>query len=165
MAESFDRAIVQVALRHVEVAGGYRRRVDLELVILARDVDAARVEVLDRVVRAVVAVGKARGGGSGSASEDLVAKADSEQRNRAQRLPRKLDRTVQHRRVTWSVGQHQAIGAERLHLRPRRGVRQHHDRASTLTQRAKDVELDTVVDNGDHEPIAVGPASHAQLGG
>src|SRR4029077_7884363 len=53
VAEALDRAGVQAALRYVEVALRDRRRVDLELVVLARDVDAPRVEVLDRVVGAV----------------------------------------------------------------------------------------------------------------
>ena len=56
VTEAFDRSIVQVALRDVEVAGGDRGRIDLELVVLAGDVHTAGVEVLDRMVGAVVAV-------------------------------------------------------------------------------------------------------------
>src|SRR2546430_2661683 len=62
VTEAFDRSIVQVALRDVEVAGGDRGRIDLELVVLAGDVHTAGVEVLDRMVGAVVAVRKTRGG-------------------------------------------------------------------------------------------------------
>ena len=55
MAESLDRPVVEIALRDEEIALGQRVRVDLELVVLARDVHSARLEVFDRVVGAVVA--------------------------------------------------------------------------------------------------------------
>src|SRR5438132_801439 len=103
VTEAFDRSIVQVALRDVEVAGGDRGRIDLELVVLAGDVHTARVEVLDRMVGAVVAVRKTRGGCARGAPENLVAEADAEDREVAERLPRQLDRAVQHRRVAGTV--------------------------------------------------------------
>src|SRR5436190_597168 len=76
MSEPFDRAVVQVALRDVEVAGRERFGVHLELVVLARDVDAAGVEVFDGVVRAVVAVWQPRGRRAGGTAHDLVTEAD-----------------------------------------------------------------------------------------
>src|SRR5207253_653220 len=48
VAEALDRAVVQVALGDVEVPGGDGPGIDLELVVLARDVDSTVVEVLDR---------------------------------------------------------------------------------------------------------------------
>src|SRR6202011_3126104 len=59
MTEAFDRAVVEVALRDEEVARGKRGGIDLELVVLAGDVNPSGLEVLDRVIGAVVAVGKA----------------------------------------------------------------------------------------------------------
>ena len=59
VAEALDRAVVEVALGHVEVADGYRPGVDLELVVLARYVHPPGIEVLDRVIGAVMSVGQA----------------------------------------------------------------------------------------------------------
>ena len=81
VAQALDRAVVEVELADAE-AGPRRQRLadDLDLVVLGRDLDAARVEVLDRVVRAVVAEAQAARLGAGGAADDLVAEADPEQR-------------------------------------------------------------------------------------
>ncbi len=103
MAEALDGAVVEVPLRHVEVALRYRIRVDLELVVLARDMDAAGVEVFDRMVRAVMPVGEPRGRRPRRAPKDLVTEADAEERQPAERVARQLDRSVKHSRVAGPV--------------------------------------------------------------
>ncbi len=103
VAEAFDRAVVQVALRDEEVARWYGGRVHLELVVLAGDVHPAGFEVLDRVVGAVVAVRQPRGRGAGGATHDLVAEADAEQRNPPERVACQLDGPVEDGRVTRAV--------------------------------------------------------------
>src|SRR5437868_11067447 len=108
---------------HVKVAWRNRRGVDLELMVLACDVDTPGVEVLDGVVGAMVAVWEARRGRPRRAAQDLVTEADAEQWDAAQSLACQLDRRVEHGRVAWTVGQDQAVRADRLHVRPRGGVR------------------------------------------
>ncbi len=55
VAQALDRAVVEVALADVEAARrGQRLADDLDLVVLGRDLDPAALEVLDRVVGAVV---------------------------------------------------------------------------------------------------------------
>src|SRR5258708_1021423 len=88
MAQAFARPVVQIALRDEEVSGWDRCRVDLELVVLARDVHAARLEILHRVVGAVVAERQARRARPGGSTQDLVAQADAEDRDSADRLAR-----------------------------------------------------------------------------
>ena len=109
VAEALDRAVVQVALGDVEVPGGDGPAIDLELVVLARDVDSTVVEVLDRMVGAVVAVGQARRGRARCAAEDLVAEADAEHGHAPQGLARQLDRPVEHGRVAGTVRQDKPV--------------------------------------------------------
>src|SRR5207244_10412907 len=81
VAEALYRAVVEIALRDIEVARRNRVPVDLEFVVLAGDVDPAGVEVLDGVVGAVVAIRKARGRRSSRPTEDLMPEADAQQRS------------------------------------------------------------------------------------
>src|SRR5258708_5904687 len=60
--EALDRSVVEVPRRDYEArARGDRRFVDLELVVLAGDDDAAGTHVLHRMVAPVVTEGQARG--------------------------------------------------------------------------------------------------------
>src|SRR5437588_680254 len=72
---------------HVKVAWRNRRGVDLELMVLACDVDTPGVEVFDGVVGAMVAVWEARRGRPCRAAQDLVTQADAEQRDAARAIP------------------------------------------------------------------------------
>src|SRR5438270_1536775 len=107
VAESLDRAVVQVPVRDVEVAGWDRGRVDLELLVLARDVHAPGVEVLHGVVGAVMPVRETRRRRARGAAEDLVPEADPEERHLAERLPRELYRLLKDRRVAGTVREHE----------------------------------------------------------
>src|SRR5438270_6951142 len=119
VAGALDRPVVQVPLRDVEVAAWDRGRVDLELVVLARDVHAPGVEVLHGVVGAVMAVRETRRRRARGAAEDLVPEADPEERHLAERLPRELDRLLEDSGVARTVGEHEAVGAGGAHIGPR----------------------------------------------
>jgi len=112
----------------------------------------------------VVAVRQARRGRAGGPTHDLVAEADPEHRDPAERRAGQLHGPVQHRRVARSVRQHQAVGAARLHVRPCGGVRHHDHPAASLAKRAQDVGLDAVVDDGHEQAGAVAPPAGPQLG-
>ena len=81
VAQALDRAVVEVDLADPEPGRG-RQRVadDLDLVVLGGDLDEPELEVLDRVVGAVVAEPEAARVGAGGPPDDLVAEADPEQR-------------------------------------------------------------------------------------
>ena len=134
VAETFDRAVVQVALRNEEVAGRDRRRVHLELVVLAGDVHPARLEVFDRVVGAVVAEWQPRGARAGRATEDLMTEADAEDRDASDGLAGQLHRPVEHRRVTRPVGQDHPVRAGGLDIPPRRCMRKHDDATAAFAK-------------------------------
>ena len=115
VAQALDRAVVEVALADDE-AGLARQRLadDLDLVVLCGDLDAAGVEVLDRVVGAVVAEAQAARVGARGARHDLVAQADAQQRPPVgDRRLREAHRTVEPRRITRPGREHQA-GARRV---------------------------------------------------
>ena len=81
MREAFDGAVVQVP-RGDDKSGVRRDRrfVDLELVVLARDRDTARSEILHGMVRAVVAERQPRRCRADRATDELMAEADPEDR-------------------------------------------------------------------------------------
>ena len=164
VAEALDRAVVQVALRDVEIAVGDRRGIDLELVVLTRDVDVARVEVFDRVVRTVVAVRQPRSRSSGGAAHDLVTEADAEHRDLTQRFAREVHRPIEDGGIAGAVRQHEPVCAARAHVRPGRRMRKHHHPASALAQRPQDVGLHAIVDHRDQQALAVASLASSQLG-
>src|SRR3954453_2575121 len=80
MSQSFDRAVVEVSLAHDEAAVGEQRVADdLDLVVLRRDLDATRREILHGMVGAVMTQPKAIRLPAGPARADLVPEADSQQ--------------------------------------------------------------------------------------
>ena len=164
VAEALYRAVVEIALRDIEVARRNRVPIDLEFVVLAGDVDPAGVEVLDGVVGAVVAIREARGRRPSRPTEDLMPEADAQQRDSAEGMPRQLDRSVQNGRIPWAVGENQPVGAKCLHVRPRGRMRQHDDSTASLAQRAKDVRLDAVVDDCYEQALAIASPPSLELG-
>ncbi len=81
VAQPLDRAVVEVELADVEAGRGRQRLADdLDLVVLGGDLDQTEVDVVDRVVRAVMPEPEAAGVGAGGPPDDLVAEADAEQR-------------------------------------------------------------------------------------
>ena len=163
VTDPLHRAVVEVELGDVEVAGRHRAGLDLELMVLAGDVDEAAVKVLHRVVDPVVAEWQPRGGGPDRPAQDLMAQTDAEQGDAADGLLAELDRTFEHGGVARAVREHKPVGMRRLHLAPVRGVGQDHHLAAALSKRAQDVALDAVVDDGDRQALAVGAIVRPEL--
>ena len=79
MAQPLDGPVVQARVRDLD-AGRQRARLDGEAVVLRRDLDAARLEVLHRVIAAAVAELELERPSAERQREHLVAQADAEQR-------------------------------------------------------------------------------------
>ncbi len=94
-----------------------------------------------------------------------MAEADPKDRDAAERLARELDGPVQHRWVPRTVRQNHAVGTGGLDVGPARAVWQHYDATASFPQRAKNVGLDSIVDDRDQEPGAVGVLGPPQLRG
>ena len=134
-----------------------RLLVDREAVVLAGDADAAGVEVLHRVVGAVVAELHLEGLRAGGERHDLVAEADAEGRHAALRSargsPRSRSRTARDRRARWtgrcrracsfSTSAAGVCAGTTVTLQPRLG------------QHAQDVALDAEVVGDDVEASAL----------
>ena len=152
--QALQGAVEQRHMRGPQV-GRQRRFVHREAVVLAGDGHAAGVQVLHRVVGAVVAELHLEGLGARRQRQDLVAQADAEGGDATvDQLPRGLDRVVAGFRVARAVGQEDAV---RLQCQGRfgRGARRHHgDAAAAAGQHAQDVALDAEV-VGHHVPARI----------
>src|SRR5450432_2236984 len=86
-------------------------RVDREAVVLARDADPAAVEILDRVIGAVVAEFHLVGACAAGQRHDLVAETDAEGWYAAgNEFARRLDRVVARLGIARTVGEEDAVG-------------------------------------------------------
>ncbi len=164
VAQPFHRPVVEVALGDEKVPVRERSGVHLELVVLAGDVHAARLQVLDRGVGAVVAEWKSGCARAGGAAKDLVSQANPEDRNASDGQAGQLDWSVQDCRIAWPIGQDHAVRSGGFDVPPARGVWQDDDATSSFAKRAKNVGLDPIVDDGDRQSHAVRVPSRPQLG-
>src|SRR5579862_2624180 len=102
--------------------------------ILAADEYLAGLEVLHRMIRAVVAEFHLHRAPAGGEAEDLVAEADAEQRQVAlQELLRRLDGVIARFGIARSVGEEDAVGLERQYLLGR-GLRRNHRHAAAAVE-------------------------------
>ena len=139
------------------VALNVRRQValvDREAMVLAGDQHAAGVQVLHRVVGAVVAELHLHGARAAGQAEQLVAQADAEGRDvRHDQLADGVDGVVAGRRIAGAVRQEHAVRLEREHFLGR-GLRRHHGHAAAAVgEHAQDVVLDAVVVGDDVEAL------------
>ena len=104
-------------------------RGDGVVVVLARDLDHARLEPLHGVVGAVVPEGQLVGRTAQRSGQDLVAEADAEHRYPADQVGHGGRGAGQRSRIARPVGEEDAVGLEREHLGGRRARRHHRDRA------------------------------------
>jgi hypothetical protein len=150
------RQALQRAVEQRDVGRPERRRqrlrIDREAVVLAGDRDPAAVEVLHRMVGAVVSELHLVGAGAAGQRHDLVAEADAEGRHAAvDAFAGGGDRVVAGLGIARAVGEEHAVGLHRQHLGRRRLRRHHRDPAAAVGEHAQDVELDAVVVGDDVE--------------
>src|ERR687897_2569648 len=105
--DTFDGAVVEVAVGQLD---SVRERVLAygEAVILARYLDASRLQVPDGMISAVMAEGQLVGLATEGQAEELVSEADPERRDLTEQRTQCVDRRPEGGRVTWSVGEQKA---------------------------------------------------------
>ena len=113
-ADAFNHAVVEIDMG--DVGTGDRALGDGEVVILARDLDAARRDVAHRMVPAVMAERQLVGGAAEGRAHQLVAEADAEHRDLAEEGLDLLHRVVAHHRVAGAVGQEDTVRIVRAHI-------------------------------------------------
>ncbi len=118
--------------------------------VLTGDHHHTGLQILNRVVRTVVAVGHLHGRGAGGERQQLVTKADAEHRDVGfEHLLDRLDRVVARLGVTRTVGQEDTVRIERQGFAGRRLCRKHGDSATAGDQHAQDVVLHAVIEGDD----------------
>jgi hypothetical protein len=115
-------------------------------VVLRGDVDAAALQVLDRVVGAAVAEGKLEGLEAHRPAEQLVAEADADHRLLAHHSPDVLDDVVERARVAGAVGEKDQVRVAGENVLGRGVAGEQRHPAPTLLELADDRELDPGVD-------------------
>nr|GEU28458.1 hypothetical protein [Tanacetum cinerariifolium] len=144
--ETLQRTVEQRHVGHAAV-GRQGVRVHGKAVVLGRDQHLFAVQVLHRVVGAVVAELHFQGGRARRQAQDLVAEANAEQRHFfCHQLARGGNRVIARLRVTRTVGQEHAVRVQRQHVGGRRLRRHHGDLAAARGEHAQDVALDAVVE-------------------
>mmetsp|Transcript_53303 Transcript_53303/g.125259 ORF Transcript_53303/g.125259 Transcript_53303/m.125259 type:complete len:315 (-) Transcript_53303:5901-6845(-) len=149
--DALQRAVEQADVSGAQV-GRQRVGVHRETVVLAGDADAATVQVLDRMVGAVVAELHLEGLGARGQRQDLMPEADAKDRYAGlDQLGGRLDRVVAGLRVTRAVGQEHAIRLQPEDFAGRRLGGHDGHLAAALGQHAQDVVLDPEVVGHDVE--------------
>ena len=153
--DALQRAVEQ---RHVGDAhpGGQRVGIHRKAMVLTGDADAASVEVLDRVVGAVVAELHLDGASTDSEAQQLVPQADAEERHLAiEEGAQRVDGVGAGFRITRTVGEEDAVGFHGQHVGRRRGGRHDGHVAALVGQQAQDVALGAEVVGDDAQASAV----------
>ena len=151
--EALQRAVEQRAMRGAHVRR-QRRLIHREAVVLAGDEHLAAVEVLHRMVGAVMAELHLHGLRAAGEAEDLVAEADAEHRHVGlEELARRLDGVVARLRIARAVGEEHAVRRQLQHF-VRAGLRGHHRHAAAVIgEQAQDVALDAEVVGDDVQAL------------
>ena len=153
----FGRVVQQVDVGQPQ--GRVFQRTDVHgiAVVLARDLDLARLQPLDGVVAAAVAELHLEGPRAVGQRHHLVAHADAEDGQAALQRPHLLDDGLHVDRVAGAVGEEDAVGPEGQNLLHRSIVGHHRHVAPLGVEAADDVVLDAAVD-GHHVEAVVGRA-------
>ena len=161
--EPFERAVEQRDVGFAQPRGQDVADHD-EAVVLARDLDPAGGEVLDRMVGAAMAEMHLLGARAERQRQDLVAEADAEDGQAAR------DQLPDHghgvfagrRRIARAVGEEHPVGFVAEDLLGARRSRHHRDRAALAREAAQDVALGPVIDR-DHAVAGRGHPPEAGL--
>ena len=155
VAQALDRPVVEVDLADVEAAPapGSESPTTLTSWFWAVTWTSPRVDVADRMVRAVMAEAQPARVGARGAADDLVAEADPEQRPPVgDRRPGEADRTVEPGRVARARRQDEAVDVAAQRIGDVDGVGQDPDPRAAPAERADDVLLEAEVDDRDERP-------------
>src|SRR5579863_286199 len=117
--------------------------------ILRRDFDAPRREILHGLVRASVSELQLERLGAQGQTKELVAEADPEDRLLAQKAAHALDGVAHGGRVSGAIRKEHAVGLEAENVVGARGRRDYRQPAPRVDQAAENVAFDAVVEDYD----------------
>ena len=153
MGQAFHRAVVQVAVADPEPAVGRETSgVDLELVVLGGHGHPAAAQVHHRMVPTVVAETQSGGGRARRLADQLMAEADTQDRDPPQQLAGQPHLGFESRRIARTVGENNRVRAPGLQRRRAHVVPMDDHLDAPGPQRAQDVALDPQVHDRDPQP-------------
>src|SRR5947209_7696852 len=126
-----------------------------EAVVLAGDFHAAGVEVFDGLIAAAMAEFKFVGCGANRAAEELVAEANAENGDLAERTLDGGDGVVEDGGVAGAIADEEAVGAMLEYFGGCRIWRKDRDAHAALREMAEDVVLRAAVEGDDVQAIAL----------
>src|SRR5882724_10780817 len=110
VTQAFDGLVVEIDVRDLDIFR-QRRRIDGKAVVLRCDLDLARLEIFDRVVRAAMTELQLEGLAAKRETENLVAEADAEKRHAGgDDGLRVVDGICQRRRIAGAIAEEHAVG-------------------------------------------------------
>ena len=145
MAEAFERLVVQIDVRDVDLVEVERVGVDREAVIVRRDLDLLRELVAHRMVGAAMSEFQLVGFAAEGEAEQLVAEADAEDRLLADQLADVAHLGLERLGVAGAVREEDAVGLERQHIFGGGERGDDGDAAAGLHEAAQDVVLDAEI--------------------
>ncbi len=155
VTQPLDGAVVEIDLADVEPGCRRDRMADhLDLVVLGGHLDTPKVQVLDRMVGAVMAEPQPRRLRAAGARDDLVPEADPEQRAAGgDHGAGEGDLGPKARRVAGAGRQDHPVDVARQQLRRTDHVREYPDPRPTVPHRSHDVRFQTEIDDPDPGPF------------
>src|SRR5688500_11945971 len=161
--DTFDGAVVEVTVGQLDSVGE-RFLAYGEAVVLARYLDASRLQVPDRMVCPVVAEGQLVGLAIQGQSEELVSEADPERGDLTEQRTQSLDRRSEGGRIAGSVGEEEAVGPGGQDLFWAEGAWHGEDRGAAAPEFPVDRILDTIVEGDDAAAFLPEGRKHRGLG-
>ncbi len=116
MAKSLIGPVIQVDMRDFDVARGQRIRIHHETVILRGDFHVPGLQILDRVIRAVMAELQLVGSAAERQSAELVSQADAEDWHAPHQFANRLDRVSNRLGIARPVREENAVGMQCQHI-------------------------------------------------
>ncbi len=144
MLQAGERVVVQIHVRHRDVVR-QALRIHIEVVVLGRDLDFACLQVLDRMIAAMVAELELVGLAAQREAEQLMSQTDAEQGRLALQLADGVLGILQRLWVARAVGEEDPVRMQRQYVGGGR-LRRHNRHAAVLpSQHAQNILLDAEV--------------------
>src|ERR1700686_57731 len=109
MPQAFERLIVEVDVRQLDFALGQRVGIDSKVMVVRRDLDLPRLQLLYRMIAAVVPKLQLEGLAPEGNSRQLMPQADAENRLPPHQPADRIDRIRARLRVAWTVREKNSV--------------------------------------------------------
>jgi hypothetical protein len=155
VAHALIGVVVQVEVGHLDVAGGERFRINAESVILCGDLDLAGQQILDWMIRAVMAEFQFESLAAEGQATKLVTEADSKDGNPAGQLANAFMRISDRLGIARAVRKENTVRTQRKNIFGGSIRRNDSHVAVMIDEQAKDVLLDTKIVGNDLKLLVI----------